>query len=88
MLAKTKLDYQRLLVQMPKKTSNLSPQVKKNLLLKESVAIESESTAKVAWSAVKPNTPSTPPVESQNPSNSLDGARSEMKRGKTTKKKT
>ena len=37
------------------KTSNLSPQVEKAPLLKESVS-DAEGTAKVAWSAVKPNT--------------------------------
>ena len=68
------------------KTSNLSPQVEKVSLLKEFVS-EAEGTAKVAWSVVKPNTTSTPPVELQNPSNSSDVAcRSEVKRGKTMKK--
>ena len=68
------------------KTSNLSPQVEKVPLLKESVS-EAEGTAKVAWSVVKPNTTSTPPVELQNPSSFSDVAcRSEVKRGKTTKK--
>ena len=68
------------------KTSNLSPQVEKVPLLKEFVS-EAESTAKVAWSVLKPNTTSTPPVELQNPSNSSDVAcRSEVKRGKTMKK--
>ena len=62
------------------KTSNLSPQVEKVPLLKEPVS-EAEGTAKVAWSVVKPNTTSTPPVELQNPSNSSDVAcRSEVKR--------
>ena len=41
------------------KTSNLSPQVEKILLLKKSVS-EAEGTAKVAWSVVKPNTFSAP----------------------------
>ena len=44
------------------KTPNLSPQVEKVPLLKESVS-EAEGTAKVACSVVKPNTTSTPPVE-------------------------
>ena len=70
------------------KTSNLSPQVEKVPMLKESVS-EAEGTAKVAWSVVKPNTTSTPPVELQNPSNSSDVAcRSEVKRGKNYEKKT
>ena len=68
------------------KTSNLSPQVEKVPLLKESVS-EAEGTAKVAWSIVKPNTTSTPPVELQNPSNSSDVAcKSEVKRGKNYEK--
>ena len=68
------------------KTSNLSPQVEKVPLLKESVS-EAEGTAKVAWSVVKPNTTSTLPVELQNPSNSSDVAcRSEVKRGKNYEK--
>ena len=54
------------------KTSNLSPQVEKVPLLKESVSIEAEGIAKKVWSVVKPNTSSIPPVERQNPSNSLD----------------
>ena len=49
-------------------TSNLSPQVEKVPLLKESVS-EAEGTAKMAWSVVKPNTTPTSPVEPQNPSN-------------------
>ena len=53
------------------KTSNLSPQVEKDPLLKESVS-EAESTPKVAWLVVKPNTTSTSPVEPQNPSKSSD----------------
>ena len=40
------------------KTSNLSPQVEKVPLLKESIS-EVEGTAKVTWSVVKPNTTST-----------------------------
>ena len=36
-------------------TSNLSPQVKNVLLLKESFS-EAEGTAKMVWSVVKPNT--------------------------------
>ena len=69
------------------KTSNLSPQVEKVPLLKESFS-EAEGTAKVAWSVVKPNTTSTPPVELQNPSNSSDVAsRFEVKRGKNYEKK-
>ena len=68
-------------------TSNLSPQVEKVPLLKEFVS-EAEGTAKVAWSVVKPNTTSTPPVEFQNPSNSSDVAcRSELKRGENYEKK-
>ena len=70
------------------KTSNLSPQVEKVPLRKESVSTEAEGTGKVAWSVVKRNTTSTPPVELQNPSNSSDVAcRSEVKRGKNHKKK-
>ena len=57
----------------PEKSSNLSPQVEKVPLLKESVS-EAEGTAKVAWSVVKPNTTSTSLVELQNSSNSLDVA--------------
>ena len=38
-----------------KKTSNLSPQVEKVPLLKESVS-EAEGTANMVWSVVKPNT--------------------------------
>ena len=69
------------------KTSNPSPQVDKVPLLKESVS-EAEGTAKVAWSVVKPNTTSTPPLELQNPSNSSDVAcRFEVKRGKNYEKK-
>ena len=69
------------------KTSNLSLQVKKARLLKESVSTEGESTAKVVWSVVKPNTFSTSLVEPQNPSNFPDVAcRSEMKGGKNYKK--
>ena len=66
------------------KTSNLSPQVEKVPLLKESVLTEAEGTGKVAWSVVKPNTTSTPPVELQNPSNVA--CRSEVKRGKNYEK--
>ena len=70
-----------------KKTSNLSLQVEKVPLLKESVS-EVEGTAKVPWSIVKPNTTSNPPVELQNPSNSSDVAcRPEVKRGKNYEKK-
>ena len=69
------------------KTSNLSPQVEKVPLLKESVS-EAEGTAKVAWSVVKPNTTSTSPVEPQNPSNSSDiTCTSKVKRGKNYEKK-
>ena len=69
------------------KTSNLSPQVAKVPLLKESVS-EAEGTAKVAWSVVKPSTTSTSLVEPQNPSNSSDIAcTSKVKRGKNYKKK-
>ena len=49
------------------KTSNLSSQVEKIPLLKESVS-KAEGTEKVAWSVAKPSTTSTPPVELQNPS--------------------
>ena len=70
------------------KTSNMSPQVEKVLLLKESDSTATEGTAKGVWSVVKPNTSSTPPVEPQNPSNSSDVAcRSEVKRGKNYEKK-
>ena len=70
------------------KTSNLSPQVEKIPLLKESVS-EAEGTAKAAWSVVKPNTTSTSPAEPQNPSNSSDIAcTSKVKRGKKLRKKT
>ena len=87
-LAKIKLGYQRLLAQIPKKTSNISPLVEKVPLLKESVSTEAEGTVKVGWSVVKPNTTSTPPVELQNPSTSSDVAcRSEVKRGKNYEKK-
>ena len=69
-----------------KKTSNLSPQVEKVPLLKESVS-EAEGTAKVAWSVVKPNTTLTSPVEPQNPSNSSDIAcTSKVKHGKNYEK--
>ena len=37
------------------KTSNLSPQIEKNPMRKESVS-EAEDTAKMVWSVVKPNT--------------------------------
>ena len=70
------------------KPSNLSSQVEKVPLLMESVS-EAEGSAKVAWSVVKPNTTSIPPVELQNQSNSSDVAcRSEVKRGKSYEKKT
>ena len=70
------------------KASNLSPQVEKVLLLKESVSTEAEGTAKKVWSVVKPNTSLTPLVEPQNPRNWLDVAcMSEVKRGKIIKKK-
>ena len=49
-------------------TSNLSPQVEKVLLPKESVS-EAECTAKMVWSVVKPKTTPTSPVKPQNPSN-------------------
>ena len=62
------------------KTSNLSPQVKKELL-KELVS-EAEGTAKMVWSVVKPNTTPTSPVEPQNPSNFSEVAcKSEVKWG-------
>ena len=71
------------------KTSNMSPQVEKVPLRKESDSTATEGTAKGVWSVVKPNTSSTPPVEPQNPSNSSDVAcRSEVKRGKNYEKKT
>ena len=54
-------------------------------LLKESVSTEAKGTGKVAWSVVKPNTTSTPPVELQNSSNVA--CRSEVKRGKNHEKK-
>ena len=70
------------------KTSNMSPQVEKVPLLKESDSTATEGTAKGVWSVVKPNTSSTPPVEPQNPSNSSDVAcRSKVKRGKNYEKK-
>ena len=70
------------------KTSNLSSQVEKLPLPKESVSTKAEDTAKVAWSVVKPNTSSTSLVKRQNPSNSSDVAcRSELKLGKNYKKK-
>ena len=69
------------------KTSNLSPQVEKVPLLKESVS-EAEGTAKVAWSVVKPSTTSTSLVELQNPSNSSDIACTfKVKRGENYEKK-
>ena len=68
MLAKIKLGYLRLLAQIPKKTSNLRPQVEKVSLLKELVSTEAEGTAKKVWSVVKPNAFSTPHLEPQNPS--------------------
>ena len=64
------------------KPSNLSPQVEKVLLLKESVS-EAEGTANMVWSVVKPNTTPTSPVEPQNPSNFSEVAcRSKVKRGR------
>ena len=63
------------------KTSNLSPQVEKVPLLKESVS-EAEGTANMVWSVVKPNTTPTSPVEPQNPSNFSEVAcKSKVKRG-------
>ena len=53
------------------KTSNLSPQVEKVPLLKESVS-KAVGTTKVAWAVVKPNTTSTSRAKPQNPSNSPD----------------
>ena len=50
------------------KTSNLSPQLEKVPLQKES-DLEAEGTAKMVWSVVKLNTTSTSPVEPQNPRN-------------------
>ena len=56
-------------------------------MLKESVSTAAEGTAKVAWSVVKPNTTSNPPVELQNPSNSSDVAcKYDVKRGKNYEK--
>ena len=63
------------------KTSNLSPQVEKVSLLKESVS-EAEGTAKMVWPVVKPNTTLTSPVEPQHPSNFSEVAcKSKVKRG-------
>ena len=68
------------------KTSNLSPQVEKVPLLKESVS-EAEGTAKMVWSVVKPNTTPTSPVEPQNPSNFSEVAcKSEVKQGEKSNK--
>ena len=68
------------------KTLNLSPQIEKVPLLKKSVS-EAEGTAKMVWSIVKPNTTSTSPVESQNPSNFSEVAcKSKVKRGKKSNK--
>ena len=65
-----------------KKTSNLSPQVEKVPLLKQSVS-DFEGTAKMVWSVVKPNTASTSPVKFQNPSNFSEVAcKSRVKLGK------
>ena len=62
-------------------TSNMSPQVEKVSLLKESVS-EAEGTAKMVWSVVKPNTTPTSPVEPQNSSNFSEVAsKSKVKRG-------
>ena len=81
-----KFGHLRFLSQMPKKTSNLTPQVEKVFLLKESVS-EVEDTAKVAWSVVKPNASSTSPVTPQNPTNSSDIAcTSKVKREKNYEK--
>ena len=63
------------------KTSNLSPQVEKVPLLKESVS-EAEGTAKMVCLVVKPSTTPTSPVEPQNPSNFSEIAcKSKVKRG-------
>ena len=71
-----------------KKTSNLSPQVEKVPLLKDLVS-EAESTAKMVWSVVKPNTTSTSPVEPQNPDNFSEVAcKSKVKRGEKSNKAT
>ena len=88
MPAKIALGHPRLLRNPDaEKTSNLSPQVEKVPLLKESVS-KAEGTAKVAWSVVKPNATLIPPVKPQNPGNSLDIAcTSEVQRGKNYKKK-
>ena len=67
-------------------TSNLSPQVAKVPLLKESVS-EAEGTAKMVWSVVKPNTTPSSPVEPQNPSNFAEVAcKSKVKRGEKSNK--
>ena len=67
-------------------TPNLSPQIEKVPLLKESV-LEAESTAKMVWSVVKPNTTPTSPVEPQNPSNFSEVAcKSKVKRGEKSNK--
>ena len=69
------------------KTSNLSPQVEKVPLLKNSVS-EAEGAEKVAWLVVKPNTTSTSLVEPQNSSNVSDIAcTSAVKLGKNKKQK-
>ena len=62
-------------------TSNLSLQVEKVPLRKESVS-EAEGTAKMVWSVVKPNTTPISSVKPQNPSNFLEVAcKSKVKRG-------
>ena len=67
-------------------TSNLSPQVEKVPLLKESVS-EAEGTEKMVWSVVKPNSTPTSPVEPQNPRNFSEVARkSKVKRGEKSNK--
>ena len=67
-------------------TSNLSPQVEKVPLLKESVS-EAEGTAKMVWSVLKPNTTPTSPVEPQNPSNFSEVAcKSKVKLGEKSNK--
>ena len=67
-------------------TSNLSPQVEKVPLLKETVS-EAEGTAKMVWSVVKPNTTPISPVEPQNPSNFSEiVCKSKVKRGEKSNK--
>ena len=64
------------------KTSNLSPQVEKVPLLKESVS-EAEGTANMVRSVVKPNATPTSPVEPQNLRSNFSevACKSKVKRG-------